>query len=43
MKDLVMDKDDYGDVYYRLDYDLIVSFGRTQICAEVCWVSEVSS
>ena len=43
MKDLVMKKDDSGQVYYQLDYDVVVSFGRKdQVYAELCWITGVS-
>ncbi|KAF8557815.1 hypothetical protein OG21DRAFT_1494559 [Imleria badia] len=38
VKDLVMKKDASGQVYYQLDYDVIVSFGRTDLHAELCWI-----
>lgn len=42
MKDLVMKMDDSGQVYYQLDYDVIVSLGRRDLQAELCWITRVS-
>ena len=30
-----------GQVYYRLDYDVIVLFGLTEIQAQLCWKTKV--
>lgn len=34
MQDLVIHRDDTGEIYYQLDYDLVTSFGRTDIRAQ---------
>ncbi|PBK65412.1 hypothetical protein ARMSODRAFT_891913 [Armillaria solidipes] len=32
-----------GGVYYRIDYDIAIFFGRTELKAQMCWKEDVSS
>lgn len=42
VKDLVK-KSARGQVYYQLDYDVIVLFGLTELEAYLCWMTRVIS
>lgn len=41
-KDLVMKQAASGQVYYQLDYDVIVLFGLTELQAQLGWKTKVS-
>lgn len=41
-KDLVMKKTGSGQVYYQLDYDVVLLFGLTELQAQLGWKSKVS-
>ena len=42
VKDLVLKRKASGQVYYLLDYDVIVLFGLTELQAHLAWKSKVS-
>jgi hypothetical protein len=31
-----------GAIYYRLDYDIVLLFGLTELKAQICWTEDVS-
>jgi hypothetical protein len=31
-----------GEIYYRLDYDVVLSLGLTELKAHICWKENVS-
>ena len=41
-KDLVPQREASGQLYYRLDYEVIVFFGPTELRAELGWKTRVS-
>jgi len=41
-RDLVPKRQASGQVYYQLDYDVIIFFGLTELQAHLCWKTRVS-